>query len=112
MNDNQPLHLDDANFENEVLKSSTPVLVDFWAEWCPPCRALGPTIDELASESDGRFKIGKVNLDESPNLAVTYGIKSIPTLLVFADGEVVEQITGLVPKADLTQALDAQLHTA
>jgi thioredoxin 1 len=94
------------NFSEEVLKSSTPVLVDFWAQWCNPCRALIPILDELADEYDGRVKIGKVNTDDQQNLAVEYGITAIPTLLLFHQGQVVDQVRGLRSKRDLKESLD------
>jgi thioredoxin 1 len=98
--------LTETNFENEVLQSRLPVLVDFWAEWCGPCKMLGPILDELASECDGRVKFGKVNIDEFQNLATQYGVRAIPTLLIFKDGEVAEQIVGLRSKRDLKANLD------
>jgi thioredoxin 1 len=98
--------LTDVNFEVEVLKSSTPVLVDFWAEWCGPCKMLAPILDELAGEYDGKVKIGKVNIDQHQSIATQYGIRAIPTLLIFKDGEVAEQVVGLRSKRDLKANLD------
>ena len=96
----------DADFEAEVLKSETPVLVDFWAEWCGPCKMIGPVIDQLAGELDGQAKVGKVNVDEARELAVKYGVRSIPLLLFFKDGEVKDQIVGAnVTKDMLKQKL-------
>ncbi len=92
------------NFEAEVLKSDVPVLVDFWAAWCGPCRAIGPAVEELSVELAGKAKIGKINVDEQPSLAAQFGVMSIPTLLVFKDGKVVNKQVGVVPKAAL-QAL-------
>jgi len=95
------------NFKAEVLESTTPVLADFWAEWCGPCKMVAPILDELASEYDKRVKIGKVNIDEEQNLAVEYGIRAIPTLLLFKHGEVTDQIVGLKSKRDFKAKLDA-----
>jgi thioredoxin 1 len=99
----------DANFDADVLKSSTPVLVDFWAEWCGPCRALGPTIDALATDYAGKVAVGKLNVDENPNVTMQYMVRGIPTVMVFKGGEVVEQIVGLADKAEFQKALDKHL---
>jgi thioredoxin 1 len=98
--------LNQTNFAEEVVKSSTPVLVDFWAEWCGPCKMIAPLLDELASEYDGRIKIGKVNIDENQALAAEYHITAIPTLLLFKDGQVIEQIVGMRSKRDFKASLD------
>ncbi len=99
----------DSNFEQEVLKSSQPVLVDFWAEWCGPCRALGPSLDALAQEKGDSLKVVKVNIDESPNAPSKYGVRSIPTLLIFKNGEVVAQTVGSMPKSDLVKWVDSAI---
>ncbi len=104
------VELTDGNFEQEVLNSDQPVLVDFWAEWCGPCRMIGPVVEEMAGEYDGKAKIGKVNVDTNPEVSVKYGIRSIPALLIFKNGEVVDQIIGAVPKTQLSKQLDAQLN--
>ena len=100
------LTLNSGNFPAEVLQSATPVLVDFWAEWCGPCKMIAPVLDELAGEYDGRVKIGKVNIDEDQALASEYGVRAIPTLLIFKRGQVAEQIVGMRSKRDLKTSLD------
>jgi thioredoxin 1 len=94
------------NFDKEVLQSAQPILVDFWAEWCGPCKMLSPVLDELAQEFDGRIRIGKVNTQDYPELAAQYGIHSIPTLLLFKQGQVADQIVGLKSKRDLKASFE------
>jgi thioredoxin 1 len=103
------IELKDASFDQEVIQSSEPYLVDFWAPWCGPCRLIGPIVEELASEYSGRLKVGKVNVDDNQEVAARYGIASIPTLLLFKGGELRERITGAVPKPTLKQAIDKHL---
>jgi thioredoxin 1 len=99
----------DKDFEKEVLKAQGPVLVDFWAEWCGPCRALGPSIDALAAEKGEKLKVVKVNIDENPNAPTQYGVRSIPTLLIFKGGSVVAQQVGSMGKSDLFKWVDGSI---
>ena len=103
------LELTDNNFEELVLKSDKPVMVDFWAEWCGPCRMVGPVVEELGKEYDGKAVVGKLNVDNNPQVAMKYGIRSIPTILFIKNGEVVDRSVGAVPKAMLAQKLEGQL---
>lgn len=100
------LHFTDAEFEKDVLQSEIPVLVDFWAEWCGPCRMLGPIIDELAEQFEGKIKIGKVDIENNPNIAGQFGIRSIPTLLFIKNGEVVDKQVGAVPRKTIEEKLN------
>jgi thioredoxin 1 len=102
------IEITDSNFE-EIIKSEQPILVDFWAEWCGPCKMIGPVVEELAGEYEGKAVVGKVNVDENPNVSAKFGIRSIPTLLVFKGGEVVDKQIGAVPKQVLADKLEAQL---
>lgn len=103
------LHLTDNNFKNEVLESELPVVVDFWATWCGPCRMIAPIIDELSREYHDRIKIGKINVDENPKITSYYGIMSIPTLILLRDGKVMEQVTGAVSKSELKKKIEENL---
>jgi thioredoxin 1 len=100
--------LNDANFD-ATINSGKPVLVDFWAEWCGPCKMIGPVVEELANDYDGKAVIGKLNVDENPNVTARFGIRSIPTLLVFKGGQIVDKQVGAVPKSVLAQKLEAQV---
>jgi len=102
----QTIAITDQNMDAEVLKADVPVLIDFWAEWCGPCLAIGPTIEKIAEEYTGKAKVCKVNVDVSPQIAAQYGVRSIPTLLFFKGGQVQEQMVGAVNKEQITQALD------
>jgi thioredoxin 1 len=99
----------DGNFDTDVLKAAQPVLVDFWAEWCGPCRRLAPTVDALASEFDGRATVAKLNVDENPNVPGRYAVRGIPTLLLFKEGQLAETIVGLRAKEDIAQMIERHL---
>lgn len=103
------LEITDANFEEVVLKSDKPVLIDFWAEWCGPCRMVGPVVEEIAKDYDGKAIVGKVNVDNNPQISTQFGIRNIPTLLYFKNGEVVDKQVGAGPKSVLASKLEAQL---
>ena len=105
----KPIELSDANFANEVLLVTEPVLVDFWAEWCAPCKMIAPAVEDIANEYEGKIKVGKLDVDKNPGIASKYGIRSIPTLLIFKGGKVIEQIIGAVPKHHITAKLKAAL---
>jgi thioredoxin 1 len=102
------IELNESNFD-QIIKGDKPVLVDFWAEWCGPCRMIGPVVEELAGEYEGQAVVGKVNVDFNPGLSVKYGIRSIPALMVFKNGEVVDKVIGVTPKGVLADKLKAQL---
>jgi thioredoxin 1 len=103
------IEITDANFDELVLKSDKPVVVDFWAEWCGPCRMIGPSIEEMSKEYEGRALVGKVNVDHNPEVSAKFGVRNIPTVLYIKNGEVVDKSVGAVPKTQLTTKLDAQL---
>ena len=100
----------EGNFEDEVINSPQPVVIDLWAEWCMPCRMIAPIIEELAQEYDGKVKFGKLNVDENRNIAIRYSIQAIPTLLIFKDGQLVQKLVGLRSKADLKREIDSLLE--
>ena len=102
----KPVHIDDNNFDEAVIKSKTPVLVDFWAPWCGPCKAVAPILDELANDYKDKVIIAKLNVDESPQNASKYGVSAIPTMLIFKNGEPVHSIVGYKPKPELKKAID------
>jgi thioredoxin 1 len=103
------IELSDSNFDAEVIKSDVPVLVDFWAPWCGPCRAIAPAVEEISTSYQGKLKVGKLNVDESPQTTMKFGIRSIPTLIVFKGGMAVEQIIGAVPKGEIERVVGKAL---
>ena len=105
----KPQHISDAEFSSAVLESKNPVLVDFWADWCGPCKMIAPVVEELAEEYDGKFNFTKMDVDANPQTAMNFGIRSIPTLLIFNDGKVADQVIGAVPKGQITEKLDEVL---
>ncbi len=105
----KPVHVTEQSFDQEVLKAETPVLVDFWAEWCGPCRLIAPIVEDFAREYEGKLKVAKVDVDDSQNLAMKFNIMSIPMLGVFKGGQLVERIVGYMPKAELKRRVDAAL---
>ena len=104
--------LTDENFNSEVLRIKEPVLVDFWADWCEPCKMIAPVIEELAVDLQGHVKVGKLDIDNNPRIVTQYGIRSIPTLLIFMDGKVVNRVVGVVPKKEIVDKLNALLQSA
>jgi thioredoxin 1 len=108
----EPIHVSDGNFKNEVLEASVPVLVDFWAPWCGPCKVIAPVIEELAREYEGKFKIAKLNTDENPNTAMEYRIMGIPTLGIFVGGKMVDQLVGAYPKNNIVEKMNYYMQGA
>ena len=107
MENSAAVTIDEGNFDNEVVKSTQPVLVDFWAEWCGPCKMIAPVLDEIAREKAGAVKVAKVNVDENQSLSLRYNIRAIPTLLFFKDGQLRDQVTGMTSKKDLLSRLES-----
>ena len=107
MDNSAVINLDESNFDSEVMQSDTPVIVDFWAEWCGPCKMIAPMLDEVAREKSGAVKVGKVNVDENQSLSFKYNIRAIPALLFFKNGQLRDQVTGVTSKNDLVSRIDA-----
>ena len=105
----EPVEVTEQNWDEKVINSGVPVLVDFWAEWCGPCKMIAPAVHDLAVEYDGKLSVGKLDVDSSPNIAMQYGVRSIPALIFFKDGKPVDQIIGAVPKGALKKKIDAVL---
>ena len=104
----KPIEITDSNYE-EIISSGKPVIIDFWAEWCGPCRIIAPVVEEMANDYDGKVVVGKVDVDNNPSITAKFGVRSIPTLLIFKDGQVVDKQIGAVPKSILSKKLEAQL---
>jgi thioredoxin 1 len=104
------IQLTDSNFDEEVFETKLPVLVDFWADWCGPCRTMGPVIEQIAEEFEGHLKVGKINVDDNPGSASFYGIRGIPTMILFKEGKPVEQVIGAVPKEHLVEVISGALN--
>lgn len=107
-----PIQVTDGSFEQQVINAETPILVDFWAEWCGPCKMIAPVLEELATEYDGKLQIGKLDVDNNPDTAMAYGVMSIPTLLLFKDGQPVDRIVGFQQKAQLKRRLETHIDAA
>ena len=108
----ETVELTDQNFDEEVLKSDVPVLVDFWADWCQPCKAISPIVQQIARDYDGRIKVGKLDVDSNDITSTTYGIRGIPSLLIFSNGKAMDQVVGLAPKSVISKKIDGVLEAS